>query len=182
MKPRVGVKSVPVGDPSERAKPENFLDIGTIPVKPGETQMEGLARIKKVIGQKLSDIPAMEKLWNEARDNVLKKNTLTQDNYEELYDKTREAFWRRVRKDPQASQLLGGAGFGLSGGKTSAPLLTGAQSTIAVEDTRISLDHVVEKAQGDNWKKALDADNLRMEFASPNTEREIKQRRHPELR
>jgi hypothetical protein len=41
---------------------------------------------------------------------------------------------------------------------------------------------VEEKAQGNNWQKALDANNLQMEFARPNTERENKQMRHPELR
>jgi hypothetical protein len=46
----------------------------------------------------------------------------------------------------------------------------------------LSLDHVQEKAQADNWQRALDADNLKFEFASPNTERENSQMRHPELR
>ncbi|HMV13480.1 MAG TPA: hypothetical protein PJ996_11050, partial [Nitrosomonas sp.] len=92
------------------------------------------------------------------------------------------AFWRRVRNDPAAAKILSDAGFGLPGGATAAPVLAGVAPSIPVEDTRISLDHVAEKAQGANWKKALDADNLRMEFARPNTEREIKQMRFPELR
>lgn len=44
------------------------------------------------------------------------------------------------------------------------------------------LDHILEKAIGDNWRRALDANNLRMEFSMPNTYREIIQARHPELR
>ena len=36
-------------------------------------------------------------------------------------------------------------------------------------EIRVSLDHILEKAIGDNWRFALDADNLRMEFAMPNT-------------
>ena len=47
---------------------------------------------------------------------------------------------------------------------------------------KISLDHIVEKARGDNWKQALDAENLRFDFSMPNTYREIIQARHPELR
>lgn len=50
------------------------------------------------------------------------------------------------------------------------------------QETRISLDHVLEKAQGDNWQYALDADNLKMEFHNPNSNRETVQMRHPDLR
>ncbi len=41
---------------------------------------------------------------------------------------------------------------------------------------------MAEKAIGANWKKALDANNLRLEFGRPNTFRETIQSRHPELR
>ena len=112
----------------------------------------------------------------------MKKEKLTKDNYEDLFNRTRDAFYRRVRKDAAARQLFEGAGFELPKGTSTAPNLSGVKPGIPVEETRISLDHVLEKAQGDNWKKALDADNLKMEFARPNTEREIKQMRHPELR
>ncbi|MGR9100879.1 MAG: eCIS core domain-containing protein [Gammaproteobacteria bacterium] len=173
--PRIGGKAVP-GEPHPR------LDIETVPRRPGETQPQAVQRVKTVIGKKISDHPVLEQLWNDARAAVTKKNTLTQSNYEELYNRTRAAFWRRVRKNPEAIALMNDAGFGLPGGKTSAPVLDGVGGNIPVEDLRISLDHVAEKAQGDNWKKALDADNLRLEFSQPNTEREIKQMRHPELR
>jgi hypothetical protein len=33
----------------------------------------------------------------------------------------------------------------------------------------ISLDHSAEKALGKNWKKAIDADNLVVEFHDPNS-------------
>jgi hypothetical protein len=49
-------------------------------------------------------------------------------------------------------------------------------------EVRISLDHIEEKAQGNNWQLALDADNLEFTFAGPNSDREIVQMRHPELR
>jgi len=180
--PRIGEKKIPVSDPIARENPANFLDIGTLPAHAGETQIQALARIRSIIGRKVSDIPSLDKHWNDARASVLKKYKLTNDNYVELYEKTREAFWRRVRNDPAAAKILSDAGFGLPGGATAAPVLAGVAPSIPVEDTRISLDHVAEKAQGANWKKALDADNLRMEFARPNTEREIKQMRFPELR
>lgn len=173
--PRIEGKRVP-------GKPKPKLDIDKVPVLPGENQRQAVARIRAVIGKKISDHPRLEKLWNDAKAEILKKETLTENNYEELYNRTREAFYRRIRKDPAAKKIFSDAGFSLPEGKQTAPVLSGVGSGIPVEETRISLDHVQEKAQGDNWKKALDADNLRFEFARPNTEREVKQMRHPELR
>jgi hypothetical protein len=43
------------------------------------------------------------------------------------------------------------------------------------QERRISLDHILEKAQGDNWKKALDADNLELMFQNANAWKEIVQ-------
>jgi hypothetical protein len=172
---RIGGKAVP-----GEARPR--LDMDSVPRRAGETQKQALDRVNGVIGKTISDHPLLEQLWNNARASVTKKNPLSQSNYEDLYNRTRSAFWRRVRGNAQATKILGDAGFAQSGGKTSAPLLSGVSSTIPVEETRISLDHIDEKAQGDNWKKALDANNLRFEFSQANTEREIKQMRHPELR
>jgi hypothetical protein len=74
------------------------------------------------------------------------------------------------------------AGFVFPPGATTAPVLGTTGAARPVTETRVSLDHVQEKAIGNNWTRALDADNLRMEFAMPNTYREILQARHPELR
>lgn len=181
--PRIEGKRVP-GKP----KPKLDIDKATglpdekVPARPGEKQRQAVARIRTVIGKRISDHPCLEKLWNDAKAEILKKETLTENNYEELFNRTREAFYRRIRKDPMAKKIFSDAGFSLPKGKQTAPVLSGVGSGIPVEETRISLDHVQEKAQGDNWKKALDADNLRFEFARPNTEREVKQMRHPELR
>jgi len=67
-------------------------------------------------------------------------------------------------------------------GRSTAPMLGNENAKIPDVEKRISLDHVEEKGQGAGWQKALDAANLKMEFARPNTERENKQMRHPELR
>ncbi|MBT1539646.1 hypothetical protein B7R78_0021965 [Ralstonia solanacearum] len=45
-----------------------------------------------------------------------------------------------------------------------------------------SLDRVEEKGQGEACRKALDANDLSMEFAVRNSERENKQMRYPDLR
>lgn len=179
---RVGGKKVPIGDPEQRKHPENYLDTDTVPRQPGETQRQAVARVRQIIGQKLSDIPLLAKHWDAARANTLKKEALTKHNYAKLYEKTRNAFWRRVRRDQHATKMLSDAGFMLPEGKSSAPLLDKVPATVPVADTRVSLDHVLEKAQDSNWKLALDGDNLQLEFAQPNTEREVKQMRHPELR
>lgn len=47
---------------------------------------------------------------------------------------------------------------------------------------RNNIQRTSEALRDNNWTKALEADNLRMEFAMPNTYREIIQARHPELR
>lgn len=180
--PRIAGKAVP--DSSRRT-----LDIEDIPTRPGEEPRQAVARVRTVIGTKLSDHPFLEKLWNDARATVTAGEPLTKDNYGDLYNRTRDAFWRRVRSNTpegaQARQMLQDAGFKLPSGKnqrSTAPLLDNVDPAIPRTDTSISLDHIEEKGQGTGWQKALDADNLRMEFAMPNTEREIKQMRHPELR
>jgi hypothetical protein len=177
-KPRIGGKAVP-GAPPRR------LDVETLPREPGETSGAALARVRSVIGRKLSDFPALQKAWNDARASVLRNNTLRPDNAEELFNKTREAFMRRVRNEkayPGASKLFRDAGFELPQARSTMPVLANVDPAIPRRETQVSLDHIEEKAQGTGWQKALDANNLRIEFAGPNTEREIKQMRHPELR
>jgi hypothetical protein len=175
------VKSRKIEDTRVPKKPRSRMDIENLPLQPGETQREAVARVMKIIGQKISLYKILENLWNDAKSMVLQKETLTEDNYKDLYDRVRDAFWRRVAGDPVATKLFKDAGIGFSE-KGLAPILLNVDPEVPIEEIRVSLDHVDEKAQGDNWQKALDADNLRMEFAGPNTERENKQMRHPELR
>ena len=180
--PRIGDKAVP-------GRPGPKMDIQDLPLRPGETPRQAAARVRTVIGTKLSDHPFLAKLWNDAKAAVLAKEPLTAQNYGDLYERTRNAFWRKARSNTpegaQARQLLDDAGFALPSGKnqrSTAPVLDSGNTAVQKADKQISLDHIEEKAQGTGWQKALDADNLRMEFAMPNTEREIKQMRHPELR
>jgi len=158
------------------------LDIEAVPRQSGETIAQTLARVRRVIGQKLSDIPSVNAAWNRARAHVLQTRTLDSSNYEELYNLTRNRFWQEVRGESTATRYFTDAGFDFLAGPTTAPVLRNAGTGIPVTETRISLDHLAEKSIGNNWTKALDADNLQMEFAMPNTFREIVQARHPELR
>lgn len=177
---RIDNKRVPGAAQASTA--EKRLDVETIPRRPGESGRQAVARVRTVIGSKISDHPALRQHWESARAAVTKGRTLSPSNYADLYDQTRAAFWRRVRNDPAAVKVLNDAGFDMPGGPGSAPSLDGIGPDIRPEEARISLDHIAEKAQGNNWQKALDADNLQFEFAAPNTEREVKQMRHPELR
>jgi hypothetical protein len=167
-------------DPRER-----ILDTQHIRRQPGETERQAVARVKTVVGHKISEFPALEALWESARKSVLSRNKLTSTNYENLYSKTRNAFWRRVRgKTPEAAAAraqLAAAGFELPKKSQRAAQLQ-VDGDVFEADRTLSLDHVEEKGQGQGWQKALDADNLRFEFSGANSEREIKQMRHPDLR
>jgi hypothetical protein len=175
-------------------KPQSRLDIdadptgpdASVPKRPGETGSQAAARVKTVIGKRISDIPELLKLWNDARASIESRRKLSASNYGDMYDATRDAFWRRVGgKTPEAAaarKILTDAGFRAIAGEETAPTLAGTDPKLKTAETKISLDHKEEKAIGDNWKKALDADNLQMEFAMPNTDRENRQARHPELR
>jgi hypothetical protein len=178
-----------IGDKRVPREPKARVDIAadpkgrdaSVPVQEGETPAEAVARVRQVIGVKISEIPVLEKLWNEARAQVEAKEPLTASNYEDLYNKTRDAFWTKVKADAAATAALQDAGIDFaSTGK--APRLQGVDPKIKKSELIVSLDHIEEKAQGNNWTKALDAANLRFEFSLPNSMREIIQARHTELR
>lgn len=186
-----GMTSPRVTGPSSRSRIEGRrvptrqhtrLDIEDIPLLAGETMRNALRRIQRVIGRKLSDIPEINAAWQRAREHVLRTRTLNSVNYEELYNLTRNRFWQEVRNNATTRQYFRDAGFEFPSSSTSAPTLRGVRSDIPVQETRVSLDHIREKAIGDNWRYALDAENLKMTFQNPNTLREITQMRHPELR
>jgi hypothetical protein len=157
------------------------VDIEDIPRQIGETARQALDRVRAVIGKKLSDIPEVRVAWDSARQAILQQRSLDSSNYKALYNLARRRFWQEVRRS-SARDFFIKAGFRFPKRTTSAPLLGVSKPGVRLSETLISLDHIEEKAIGENWRRALDADNLRMEFAMPNTYREIIQARHPELR
>jgi len=154
------------------------LDIGDFELLEGEkNQIEALARIRKVMGKKVSDIPELRQGWNTARNEVVggrSLETASRQEMLELYSKVRNRFWDLARDDPGALEALEKAGFEFppSG---RAPLLKVNKPGIPIQERRISLDHNLEKALGENYKKAIDADNLTLEFHNPNSNRETVQ-------
>ena len=157
-------------------KKRRRLDIGDFQLLPGEkTQRQALARIRTVFSRLVSETP-LGPVWEQARREVVGKRSLenaTRQEMLDLYDKVRNKFWDLAREDPRASKFLFKAGFEFGAGR--APLLRVNKTDIPVQERRISLDHNLEKALGDNYKKAIDADNLTFSFHNPNSNRETVQ-------
>lgn len=144
-----------------------------------------LQRIGKVMGRKISDIDVLKKHWDAARAEQLKGKQPTDYSRDEvlaMYAKARSKFWENVRKDPAAVEFLKNHSFEFEGDSGAALAILGPQGQAGTErghitsqERRISLDHIDEKAQGENWKRALDADNLELMFQNANSWKEIVQ-------
>ena len=146
---------------------------------------KAMERINGVMGKKISDIPELEQHWNKAREEVLKGKNPSDYDREKVIDMYKDAqrkFWQNVRKDPKAVEFLKRHGFVFEGegGAALAELgpkgqLKTDRGVITNQERRISLDHIEEKAQKENWLKALDADNLELMFQNANSQKEIVQ-------
>lgn len=146
---------------------------------------KALDRIGKVMGKKISDIAELKKHWDAARADVLKGKEVTDYKREEviaMYKDAQRKFWENVRKDPAAVEFLKTQGFEFEGDRGAAMATLGPQGlettsrgSVTNQERRISLDHIEEKAQGENWMKALDADNLELMFQNANSWKEIVQ-------
>jgi hypothetical protein len=176
-----------IDDVSVRTQKRTKLDIEHIPRAAGETQRAALQRVKNVIGRRIEDTP-LQQVWERARAKVVGgrnlENATRQDMFD-LYNKVRDEFWTQARTDAAAKDFLERAGFEFPvTGK--APLLRVVDpppglvgwpkaSEIPIQERRISLDHTLEKALGENYRRAIDADNLVFEFHNPNSNRETVQ-------
>ncbi|RIV39744.1 hypothetical protein [Micromonospora radicis] len=158
------------------------LDIQDVRRLPGETQREAVARVREVIGKDVADYPEVRAAWERARDHATRAEPLDKSNHSRLYDRARERFWQEVRADPAAQRRFEQAGFRFPESRQTAPTLPTNRPDLPATERRLSLDHKVEKARGENWRRTLDADNLRFELQMPNSNREHIQVRHPELR
>jgi hypothetical protein len=179
-RPRVADVSVPT---KQRAR----LDIEHLPRAVGETQREALARVKNLIGQRMDRTP-LGPIWERARAKVVGGRSLAGASRQEmfdLYNKVRNEFWDMVRSDSDAVRYLDQLGFEF-GATGKAPLVKvtdppaglhgfPAAADIPIQERRVSLDHNLEKALGENYRQAIDADNLTFEFHNPNSNRETVQ-------
>lgn len=155
------------------------LDIEHIPLKPGETVEQALARVREAIGRKISDTPLGRGVGGraDARPRRPQHHIAQRQEMLNAYKATQQRFWDEVRSRPDAVNWLNNRGLSLDA--TGAARLR-AQGDLAPEQVRVSLDHVTEKAI--DPRQAFNADNLQMEFQDANSAREIKQMRHPEQR
>ena len=177
-KPRIDDRAVPT-------RQLRRLDAADLIRRPGETEAQAIERVRSVIGKRITETP-LTSAWQRARSRVLGNRSIQQVTREEmlrkggLYDQARNAFWEEVQADANARRFLNNADLDFAAGR--APMLRVNTADVPTQELRVSLDHVNEKAIGDNWQRAIDADNLAFEFQNPNSFREIVQMRHPELR
>ena len=144
-----------------------------------------LERTGRLMGKKISNIAELKNHWEAARTEVLKGKQVTDYSREEviaMYKTAQRKFWENVRKDPAAVEFIKAQGFEFEGEAGAALAVLGPQGkapnergAITNQERRISLDHIDEKAQGENWKRALDADNLELMFQNANSSKEIVQ-------
>lgn len=189
-KPRVVDPSHPKGSRSVSNRPAGEdlpkrLDIEDIPKVGNETARQALQRTRRVVGQKLKDLPGLSAAWEAARKKVLATTPAPKNAAEarKVFDKVRDEFWGQVgdaKANPLLHKYFVDSGFHFPGGKGSAPQLKGVDPSFPDYEKTISLDHLTEVRA--DFSKALDPGNLKMDFSGPNTMREIKQMRHPDLR
>lgn len=186
-KPRVEDPSHPSGSRRIPSKPKGQelpqrLDLEDIPRLSGETAREALKRTQRVCGQRLRNLPGLVAEWKQARKDVLK--TVPKPNNKEearsVFEKVRTKFWERVEKHEELKAYFESSGFEFPGGGRS-PQLKGVRPDIPDAEKTISLDHDPINL-ADDFTKALDPNNLKMEMASANSWREVTQMRHPNLK
>ena len=180
------------------APPRRRLDAHDVRFE-DESYQATLLGIRQLIGERISDTPLIAS-WTAVRARVLNGRAIDEISRDEmlgvgvyegrgLYQRAQRYFWDYVRADAESVTWLDDIGFELraSGAAHISLNDTGraaddAGRALGDIDTRVTLDHILEKARGDNWRLALNGDNLRFEFHLPNSEREISQMRHPDLR
>jgi hypothetical protein len=162
------------------------LDIENLVRRAGETRQQALNRARQVIGRRLDTTP-LGPVWERARAKVVGTRSLenaTRQEMFDLYGRVRDEFWIQCKADSGAVDYLRDAGFSFPE-KGRAPLIDVTDAPaglglpraadIGVQERRISLDHNLEKALGENYRKAVDADNLTFELHNPNSNRETVQ-------
>ncbi|RJL35437.1 pre-toxin TG domain-containing protein [Bailinhaonella thermotolerans] len=181
-----GGKRPTVDDVRVPTRKRSRLDLEHLPRRPGESMRQAVERARQVLGRRIDGTP-LGPVWQRARAKVVGGRSLENAGRQEmldLYDRVRDEFWTQCRTDPDAVRYLRDAGFSFPpSGK--APLLDVADpppglglpkaAELSAQERRLSLDHNLEKALGENHRKALDADNLTFELHNPNSNRETVQ-------
>lgn len=116
-------------------------------------------KLYDVVGHKLSEFPELQKAWGAASAGSARR--LRADNYADLFQQAQHLFFGlQLWLSAPAMNRFTHAGFEVLFDFTTPPLLAGDSE----KKTYLVLEHVVDPAIGDNWRYALNADNLRLEF------------------
>jgi hypothetical protein len=144
---------------------------GDVPDLPGvegagqRVPLELLKKTQNVLNRKITGAPdAVQKCWRDAVEAAKRSGgELSKDNFRELYRDAQRKFWKNVRKpDSGAMGWFTDNGFRFEG-ESGAPVVDIARGAGggARKEFAIELDHILPKATGENWTRALDADKLR---------------------
>jgi hypothetical protein len=176
---RVPNKSANTPKPATRR-----LDAEDVVRRPNETAAQAVSRVRTVLGRRISDTPFVA-VWNAVVDRLTHGMTpaaLGRDRVLAIYARAQGQFWEAVAQDAELVRYLRDAGIDFEPGHI-APLVQ-VNDTVAIPwyERKLNLDHLREKAIGDNFLLALDPTNLAFEAQGANQYREAKQARIPELR
>ena len=117
-------------------------------------------RLYQVVSHKLSDFPELRDIWAKAAAGPGVR--LTADNYAIQFQQAQSLFFGlSLRWSTPAVNRFNGAGFEVLPFDLATPPLLAGDSQ---KKTRLVLVHVLDPAIGNNWRNALNADNLRFEF------------------
>lgn len=125
---------------------------------------EQIVAFEKLLAKPLTsgDIQKLGEVWEQvAKAEDIGK--LTKSNSRRLFNNQRKRFWTAVRKDPDAMKILTDAGCTFPSGRGTAPVIRLPDG----KKVQMTLDHIVERQS--DFKKALDASNLRISFRKENT-------------
>ncbi|MEQ1529831.1 MAG: DUF4157 domain-containing protein [Methylococcales bacterium] len=181
LDPSYKIEQTDTGDKSIRSKSDRnrHLDIegpkdaSGKPIHSGQIlTAEQVQQAGKVLGKTIHSPeagPAIRAAWDKARAEVeAKRGPLTESNYSELYNETRNKFWDNVKADPGAKSFFTDGGFVFT--EARAPVLGSAvDKGVRATQFRVSLDHLAPKATGENWQHALDGDKLMFITQADNT-------------
>jgi len=124
-------------------------------------------KVYQIVGHKLSEFPELQQIWEKKKVDALRWNnqTLTANNYAGLFKSTQDLFYLQVRVfSLEGRTRFAKAGFDLPAptgeSKNYGPVLAGDSQG----KTYLVLDQVAYPGIGDNWRYALNADNLQFKF------------------
>lgn len=133
---------------------------------------EAAKGIHRVMTQNIGAHGGLRQAWESARADVLARypgrfpsNAADMNRTGGAFDKTRVAFWKNVHDNPSLKSFFEKNGFTFDK-PGRAPVHSSFTKEFAdspaklIDEFRVSIDHTLPKAKGENWQQALDPDHL----------------------